>query len=115
MSLGEELRKIDDVKITEILDRIYNELGDESNDTPELAGEDYRALEAMARYGFRSWRRVQSKLEGDETRPTDLSEEDTALIDQFMRGVSIGVWAGAAALKEYAELEKFEAEAPNIR
>ena len=112
MSLGEELKNIDPEKITEILDRIYGELGHETSEAPDLSEADYRALESMASYGFRRSKQLQARLGGEFAGlpPIEAGEEEAALMDQFMRGAAIGVWAAAAALKEYAELEKFESE-----
>lgn len=110
MSLSEELGKIDPERVTEILDRIYSELGSATSENPNLSDPDYRALEGMAAFGFRRSKQLQARLGGAIAGlpPIEESEEEVALMDQFMRGVAVGVWAAAAALKEYAELEQFE-------
>ncbi len=110
MGLSEELGKIDPERLTVILDRIYGEIGDGSTESPDLSDTDYRALEGMAAFGFRRAKQLQTRLSGALAGlpQIEASEEEAALMDQFMRGVAIGVWAAAAALKEYAELEQFE-------
>jgi|SRR3989338_935853 len=115
MGFGEELKKLDPDKLIGILDRIYGELGAETDDAPDISEIDYPALARIATFGFQKFRLLEARLRGEipQLSPLDASEEEIEFMDQFIRGVAVGVWAAAAALKEYAELEKFVTEAPS--
>ncbi|HLA49184.1 MAG TPA: hypothetical protein VJY84_01405 [Candidatus Saccharimonadales bacterium] len=116
MGFGEELKKLEPDKLVDILDRIYGELGAETDEAPDISETDYPALARMATFGFQRIKLLEARLRGEipQMPALEASEEEIEHMDQFIRGVAIGVWAAAAAMKEYAELEKFERSAVKI-
>jgi len=103
MALEKELKDLDVDKLSNITSAVLSQLdGSSSIDFFKIEDAEYPALAMLAYRSSAMYERIKAMHEAGEI------EDNEQLY--FMRGLNVGMWVVVAALHQYVQTEKFEAE-----